>query len=497
MITRKHILTFLITSAMTLALVTTGSIVEGKGKPGGGKNDPTLSVSLNISSIEEGKSATATVTWSTSNTPVDLTLISDAPTRASVTPATVDATTATFTVTGLIPSSQTVTLTASADGYQDGTAILTVTEPLPVQYTIEVIPTPSNFSVWMNGITNNSFVYGWYADEVSAKRGFVYDQGNNWFYDLNLETSLLEQLDVLGFAGWGVSSIVGMNDAGRMTGYISDGTLGRKGFVIDTKLSSEPVDWVVRILPDLGSSYTFGRRINEHGDILGIYQRADGTYDAYIYNPWLDTSENPMPALELGVSLRSTSPGFNNFAQVAAVDQNGVAFVFDPTTNQFQDFSEVEYLSISGLNDNGTFAGDADIVETYTRGKKVVEQRVRVAFRHTGVFEQIANATNAEGINSSGDVAARIYNGFYTGAIAHTGFAPDFVEQNLVLSDLIADNDPLKETFVAHQPEIFAMNDRDGTGFSQAVVRLYDVPQADGTIAQNVGVILTPILPAP
>jgi hypothetical protein len=119
MITRKHFLTFLATSAMTLALVTTGSLVEGKGKPGGGKNDPTLSVSLNAS-IEEGKSATATVTRSTSDGPVDVTLVSSDLNQASVTPATVTlidgATTATFTVAGLDdenPNSQTVTLTAS------------------------------------------------------------------------------------------------------------------------------------------------------------------------------------------------------------------------------------------------------------------------------------------------------------------------------------------------------------------------------------------------
>lgn len=496
---------------MTLALVTTSSLVEGKGKPGGGGGGgktPSLNVSLNPSSIEEGESAIATVTRSNSDVVVDVSLGSNDLTQASVNaPATVTLavgdTTATFTVLGLddgIPDGdQTVAITASAEGYQSGSANLTVTDPPPVQYSIDIIPTPSNGTVWMNGITNNSVVYGWYADGENYRSGFVYDQVSGVFYDLNLETSLLQQVEDLFGEGWRFASIIGMNDAGHLTGSVNDGTAARKGFVIDTSLDGEfspdPANWLLRILPDFGSSYTFGKRINEHGDILGVYQREDGTYDYYIYNPWLDTSEAPMPALELGVSTQSANPVFNNFAQVAAVDQNGVAFTFDPATSQFRFFSEVEYRSITGLNDNGSFAGDADIVETNTRGKK--EQRVHVAFRHTGVFEQIANARYAVGINSSGDVAAQIDNGILEASVSHTGFAPDFVEQNLVLSDLIDDNDLLKETFVTHQTESFAINDRDGTGFSQVVVRLYDVLQSDGTTARNVGVILTPITPSP
>jgi hypothetical protein len=48
MITRKHFLTFLATSAMTLALVTTGSLVEGKGKPGGGGGASEVSYAVHL-----------------------------------------------------------------------------------------------------------------------------------------------------------------------------------------------------------------------------------------------------------------------------------------------------------------------------------------------------------------------------------------------------------------------------------------------------------------
>ncbi len=73
-----------------------------------------------------------------------------------------------------------------------------------------------------------------------------------------------------------------------------------KGFVIDT---SDPANWIVRILPDFGRSYTYGRKINDNGDILGFYYRPeDNTYELFLYNPWLlDTNGDPLPPLELGV----------------------------------------------------------------------------------------------------------------------------------------------------------------------------------------------------
>ena len=201
-----------------------------------------------------------------------------------------------------------------------------------------------------------------------------------------------------------------------------------------------------------------------------------------------------MPALALGVNLANVYVALNNHGQVAGVEQDGSAFVFDPATLQIESFVDAQYREVEGINDAGVFAGRARPLETYAGGKK---QRTGnyVAFRYTTVLEPIIgseNVSRVNGFNASGDVSFSIT---YDPVISHTGFAPDNTEQLLPLKDLIWDGDQMQETFVNNQPEIFGINGRDGTGYSQAVCRLY-FPQPDGT-NQTVGVILTPFSPTP
>ena len=478
--------------------------------PGKGKNQLKLSITVEPSSIAEGEQAVGKVSHDNSDlsSSVVVTLSSSDTGEATATNSDTGGATvtipagsasATFDVTAIDDSvtdgDQSVTITVSADGYQSGSANLTITDPAAspeVEFTIEEIPVPGNGTVWINGVTNSSFVYGWFTDTVDGvtvyRSGWIYDQFNGSFYDLNQEASLLSQVESLFGPDAGLDSVVGMNSRGDMVVYVEDSSGIRKGYVIDTSLdgqfSPDPADWNVQALPDFGSDFTYGRRINEIGDVLGVYKRADGTSDAYLYNPWLGTPDTP-----LGVNLENTDVELNNLAEVAGIFDGGTAFLFDPTNSDWQWFTDAEYLNIRGLNDDGTFVGDAYTIETYAGGKKQ-RRGNRAAFRHAGSFEPLG-AGLAKGVNTSGDVALDISEP----TILHTGFAPDFAEQTLTLADLITADDPLKSTFVSHSPEVFAINDRDATGYSQAVVRLYDVSDGNGATRSNVVVILTPVVP--
>ncbi len=284
--------------------------------PGKGKDQPKLAVSVTPSSVAEGEQAVGTVSHDNSDlsSPVEVTLTSSDPGQATVpNSVTIPAGSASvsFLALGVDDSvadgDQSVTITAAAEGYQSGSANLTVTDT-PVEYTIQEIPVPGIGTVWINGMTNSGFVYGWFTDTVDGvtvyRSGWIYDQLDGVFYDLNQEASLLMQAQTLFGPDASILSVVGMNSRGDMVGYVEDTAAIRKGYVIDTsfegQFSSNPADWTIRALPDFGSDYTYGRRINENGDVLGVYRRADGTSDAYLYNPWLDTAAEPHACQCLG-----------------------------------------------------------------------------------------------------------------------------------------------------------------------------------------------------
>ena len=69
------------------------------------------------------------------------------------------------------------------------------------------------------------------------------------------------------------------------------------------------------------------------------------------------------------------------------------------------------------------------------------------------------------------------------------------MEQVLNLDDLISENDPLRDAWLANTKTLSAMNDRsdvdDAMGYPQVAVRLWMGSSS------TVGVVLTPFVPAP
>jgi hypothetical protein len=418
MITRKHFLTFLTTSAMTLALVTTSSLVEGKGKP----VKQSLTVSLDTSSIEEGGSATATVTWSTSDAPVDLALISDAPTRASVTPATVDATKATFTITGLIPSSQTVTLTASAEGYQSGSANLTVTAPPPVQYLLHRFTLPTDyeggsaFEPRVREVNDVGELVGYYNDVnvIGGEQPFYLDTDT-----LSPEATNLNDLEFDAEfpipPGWYIDAALGINNLGDISCALAldgDPEQFRGGVIVlrpglpGNQVSNPQMHLLPDGAPDGAWSgfHTYACSINDIGVVLG---RGD-TVTSYVY-------QMPLHGQETDGIMHIISGNFDAFdAHLSNPIGGGPSFVnapiFEPyigfnefftynvgthTAEALTDISGLDINGVHDFNDWGNFCGDL----SNQKGKNKEQ-----GFVYDTEVVPLSAMKHSSGLNNSGDV---------------------------------------------------------------------------------------------
>lgn len=493
----------LLLSLATLMVLATLSDVALAQKGGGKTTTPKLSLTISPSTILEGNTAIGTVTHNNSSTSsaVTVTLGSSDTTEATV-PASITipagTNSATFTVTALDDvapdGDQTVTLAASATGYTPASATITVSDKPIIEYRTEVITVGGASIGNVAGITNNSRVYGWINDSVAGQCGFIYDQMTGTMYDLTRISALTTQVHQLAGPDFQLASIVGMNESGLMTGYIRDSAGVRLGIAVDPtvdgQFSQDPADWDIELLPDFGSTNTYGRRINEFGDILGVFDRGDGTVSGtYLFNPWLGGTP-----LELPLNRRTTNVELNDLGQVAGVDVLNRAFLYDALTNSTQYFADADYQIVTGINNSGVFSGNARITVPATKGKGTTT--INTAFCHDGTFSQITGASNsapAVSLNESGDVGCFAAGGI--SMLSHNGFSPDFNEQVFSLSKAIAADDPLKAEFVNLElnnqgPTVYAVNDRNATGYPQLVCHM-SRRNPNGTL-YTVAVILTP-----
>jgi hypothetical protein len=493
----------------TLALVGLPDI--SLAQKGGGKTTLKLSLTVSPSTILEGSTATGTVTHNNSSTSsaVTATLSSSDTTEATV-PASITipagSNSATFTVTAvndsIVDGNQPATISASATGYTAASTTVTVSDKPAFVYRTEVIPSGNNSVGRINGITNNSRVYGWMSRTINGvteyKSGFVYDQFSKDWYDLNQIPAITAQVQNLELepgvklgAGFGLNSIVGMNESGLMTGWVENlsNSIGY-GVAIDTikdeEYSSDPADWRIKLLPNFGSTYTWGRRINELGDIVGVFQRPDLKYGVFLCNPWTDAEPKEL----LNVALYSAfNVELNDGGVVAGCDDQRRAFLYDPTTNQIKYFVETSYTKVNGLSNFGVFSGTATVPGANRR------QTTSTAFRHDGTYRPIGSSTfaaEAVSLNEANDLAY-FSESSRKSMLSHRGFAPDFMEQQFSLTSSIATDDPLKAHLVANEPSVYAINDRDNTGFPQLVV----LTTVSSTKEQTVdwAIILTPLVP--
>lgn len=112
-----------------------------------------------------------------------------------------------------------------------------------------------------------------------------------WLFDPFIDADTAVDLNDIGAVGvpegWVIASAVGINDLGAIVGYLTHlGNLNvRRGYVLD--LSTNPP--VLGLLPDQDPTWVIAiaSKINENGDVYGAFQRNDGTWGTYLFNPGL------------------------------------------------------------------------------------------------------------------------------------------------------------------------------------------------------------------
>ena len=154
----------------------------------------------------------------------------------------------------------------------------------PVRYRIQFIDLPANVTgtptPYVNDINNLGQVVGNYAAE-DGQRAFLFN--GDQAIDLN-------EIVAAGLPddGWRLRSALAINDHMVVVGNIEkigSDPIETRPIAIDLAADNPVVD----LLPDVGVVFglTAGYRINENGDILGIYELANGIYGAWFYNPGL------------------------------------------------------------------------------------------------------------------------------------------------------------------------------------------------------------------
>ena len=257
----------------------------------------------------------------------------------------------------------------------------------------------------------------------------------------------------------------------------------------------EVTDWVVKLLPNFGSSDSNALAINDVGDVLVNYYVVDENglsqgIHYYVVNPWLDPYYENVRELPIGYNT-PTSPGraitrLNNQGIVAVAKPDRI-LLFDANVNPPQILREISIVDCRHLwlNDAGVIGG-----VTYSErvgGKKAYD----VVFQEDGFRENIylnspfsmASLPNyREFMNSRRDMAFHAevaVNGTIRDApyLFHRGFTSnDHATRTWRIDDLIADDDPNRSLWYQYDPTVSFVSDRsdtdDATGYPVIVANL-------------------------
>jgi hypothetical protein len=274
----------------------------------------------------------------------------------------------------------------------------------PVEYQVTHItrpnPTDPSEIVHVNAFSDTGIAVGYYGN-LDDRRAWLYDPSD----PLNPFSAVdLNDLPIVGLEGWVIQSAVGVNNNGLVVGYASPtGDLSdRRGFVLDLD-SME-----IASLPDVGWGWARGyaRRVNDNGDILGFFERADGTRGAYLYNPGLRgaAADDYLEIVDVNAKgvfeLNNPLPGFPSQIVGEAADGAVCEYTRGGTvsyrTHQFQELA---------INDYGDIAGRGSIEVPLRKNRTEI---VQVVFRDTGVEEYLEGYFGiVSGLTNDGTVLIR------------------------------------------------------------------------------------------
>ena len=344
----------------------------------------------------------------------------------------------------------------------------------PVRYRIAFPAMPANATggLFVDNINDLGQVVGWYSAE-DGQRAFIYDATKNGGSVIDLNTVVQGGLP----EGWRLRSAVSINDHMVIVGIMEltgSSPVQVRPIAIDLGTETPVVD----LLPDVGVDFSYGRWINNNGDILGVYQTENGSF-AWFFNPDLYNGDAQVRAERNGqpqnmtqdvpqdlsaLGSRAQQFHLNNAApaQIAGVNDNGIAFRYTTGDNPvWQTFPELNLYvsSLGGLNDAGTFCG---LLYVPRDGKN---KDYTAPFRYTAALNELPPFSQFQfqqprGINGAGDVI------FYD-QIYRDDWAKDYGRPYVPVDDLVVGTDAdLATWFSGTSVDMFVLNNRAGASNS-------------------------------
>jgi hypothetical protein len=247
------------------------------------------------------------------------------------------------------------------------------TQPLPnVRYTLQSYKHPSfpalaTESTYATYLTNSLLgLNNW--GECVGSYGTPDGHQHAWYFDPQTMTQALD-LNGIGVdipSGEFLSQATSINDSGEIVGSmrkIAD-PMFRRGFVIELRPASGTLPVLHELPEDPTWVDTYPRRINNQGEILGIFNDGLSLYSgftAYLYN-----FKNPTIAPRVSDRMLAgrATHDLNNFGDVVATDSNRIGFLWDGVTTT----SLYPTHGISRINDAGTLCGSLSQVVQVRKG---------------------------------------------------------------------------------------------------------------------------------
>ena len=348
-------------------------------------------------------------------------------------------------------------------------------QQVPVEYRIKRIPVADGTG--SHDVNNLSMVVGGHSPNGSSLRvGYIYDH-----LGIIGAPRTVHSLDewIPNLDGWSGAVCTGINDAGQVVGILKDtvdnATVG-KGFYLDLDIFSESPTPTWQYLPaPPDSTYFYGRRINNAGDVIVPF-RQDDVNRAYLFNPANYNPNDPAtdyevlldPATGSPLLLDSLSVTLNNSRQVVGQLGSYEGFRLTPgVALEIIPFSNHRSITI---NDSGTVAGTIRTEMPSDKGKKTRQVNVAARFDMQGNVQLLTDqASGSFDINQSGDVGIDVLNSLY---LYHSNTNEEVGYGLLSLDDLVVGTEDDIAFWSEAISGIRAMNNRDETtGFGQIVVK--------------------------
>lgn len=261
-----------------------------------------------------------------------------------------------------------------------------------VRFRVTTVPVPLPH-IEIQGMNNRGIIVG---NLLDSGTGFVYDSrgavlGANSFH------SITEFVTIP--AGWLRASCVDINDSGIVVGVFErQGTGGteRQGFILDLNtrgVTSTPNPW--------NAAFTYGRRINNAGVILGYYGADFSAHTAYLY----ETATQHLtivkdPATDAPLAVIGLSLELSNQNQIAGMTNDGSSS-FRLTTPA--GLLEMVPLSNGGrINDLGTVAGQSGV--SSGKGKNQTYASAALYTGSTQIVGPAGSETFSQDLNNAADV---------------------------------------------------------------------------------------------